>query len=434
MPPRHGKTEMVTVRLCVYILEHDPTAQILITGHNEKFARRLCRKARNLAIQYGIEIAKGVAAADAWETVQGGWVHARGVGTPPTGIGYQWIIIDDPIKNREQADSESIRDKMWDWYTDDLATRLEPVGKKILVLTRWHEDDVAARAIDAENFTILSLPAINEDGEALWPERWPLKALLRQRDLLFKEEGERSWLALYQQEPRPPDGIIFKTAWFKKIMHRPPLKRWVRGWDLASTVSKGSDYTVGVLMGIGDNDEIYVADVVRFKLEWPDAVHEIHRVSWDDQRYCDEHEAYYKVVMERSAFGSVAVQDLWKKHMFATGKIQKDEYHPTGGDKAFRARPWAARAQAMGIYLVDGPWNDDFIAECIAFDQAKHDDQVDASTAAFFNLRTGTYGNQSKEHKILYNSFEYWRLRIDGEIDKDDDNIVYFKEELNIGY
>ena len=200
MPPRHGKSETVTVRAPLYDLERDPELNVLVTGYNERFARKFGRKTRNLAIERGL-VASDKTANDEWATKKGGLYMARGVGSPPTGTGFKRIYIDDPIRRREDAESEIYREKTWDWYTDDLYTRLEPGGAIILTMTLWHEDDLGARAVASEpgKWTVLKLPAISDEGKALWPERYSVGDLNRIRDAIRRRDGERSWEALYQQ-------------------------------------------------------------------------------------------------------------------------------------------------------------------------------------------------------------------------------------------
>ena len=139
MPPRHGKTETVTVRYGAYCIERDPFANVLVTGYNERIARRFSRKSRQV-VSSRTKLSKDNAAQDEWSMPEGGTFMARGVGSPPTGVGFKRIIIDDPIRSREDAESALYRDKAWDWYTDDLYTRLEPKGALIIVSTRCHAD------------------------------------------------------------------------------------------------------------------------------------------------------------------------------------------------------------------------------------------------------------------------------------------------------
>jgi hypothetical protein len=202
--------------------------------------------------------------------VQGGGLVARGVGTPPTGFGFGWIFIDDPIKKREEAESEVYREKVWDWYTDDLYTRLEPGGKIVMTLTRWHHDDVAARALASEpdKWRILKLPALAEEndpigrkeGEALWPERFSREALLRIRHIQTNgQAGAASFEALYQQNPTPREGAFFKVNQLEIIDALPADIRFCRGWDLAG--SKNGKRTAGVKVGVDGKGIFYVVDV-----------------------------------------------------------------------------------------------------------------------------------------------------------------------------
>jgi hypothetical protein len=139
MPPRHAKTETTTIRGAGWMLERAPESNVLVTAYNQRIANRFSRKTRNL-LAGRVQIAADQKAADEWGTTQGGTFMARGVGSPPTGLGFRRIFFDDPIRRRQDAESEVYRERVWDWYTDDLYTRLEPGGAIVLVATRWHMD------------------------------------------------------------------------------------------------------------------------------------------------------------------------------------------------------------------------------------------------------------------------------------------------------
>ena len=144
VPPRHGKSEQTTIRYPTWRLERDPTLRVIVGAYNQILANKFSRKARRIAVQRLDLSAERVAVED-WETAQGGGFRVVGVGGGITGQGGDLIIIDDPVKNREEANSQAYRDRVWEWYTDDLYTRLEPGGAIILIMTRWHEDDLAGR-------------------------------------------------------------------------------------------------------------------------------------------------------------------------------------------------------------------------------------------------------------------------------------------------
>ena len=187
-----------------------------------------------------------------------------GVGGPITGKGADILIIDDPVKNAEEANSQTYRDKTWEWYQSTAYTRLEPKGAIILIMTRWHEDDLAGRLLKhmqngtGEKWEVINLPAIAEEndllgrkpGEPLWPERYDLKELNRIKDTT----GSYWWSALYQQRPQPPEGGLLKRSWIKyyqphELPHLEELDIY-QAWDLAISTKETADYTVCTTVGV----------------------------------------------------------------------------------------------------------------------------------------------------------------------------------------
>lgn len=402
MPPRSAKTESVTVRYAPYCMERDPTQNVLVTGYNERFARRLSRKARIIAQERPpgrIAIAPDKMASDEWATVQGGVLMARGVGSPPTGTGFTRIIIDDPVRRREDADSEVYREKVWDWYTDDLYTRLEPGGAIIMVCTLWHHDDIAARAVASEpgRWTVLKLPALAMEndplgrapGAALWPERFDVAALQRIHDVMRQNEGERGWESLYQQNPSPRGGTFFKTAWFAIVPLSPNGVQRVRYWDMAGAESGKGDYTVGVLMAKTADNYFYVEDVVRG--QW--AATERNAMILQTAQLDKQWHKNVKTVIEQAPGlakeSTDAVIRLMAGYNVYADRVVKD--------KVSRAEPLAAMAGAKNVKLIGGAWNRDFLNELATFPLGKHDDQVDAASGAFNQLSPLGSGTVSKE-------------------------------------
>jgi len=381
MPPRHGKTETVTVRYPLYRLQRDPTCSVLVTGYSQRIANRFSRKVRNLAAGR-VAVAQDKAAADEWHTDQGGQMLARGVGSPPTGVGFGLILIDDPIKSREDADSEAKRERAWDWYTDDLMTRLEPGGAVVMVLTRWHEDDVASRALASEpgEWTVLRLPALAEEddplgrrpGAALWPARFDVEALQRQRDVMMRNDGARGWEALYQQSPQPREGVMFKVGAIAVVPARPVCKRMVRRWDMAASDGRG-DWTVGVLMGLMDDGRFAVLDVVRGQWATDDRDQVIRQTAALDGRGV-------QVIVPQDP-GSAGLDVA--RHLSRMLAGFRCKAVPETGDKVNRADPFASQVGAGNVVMVRGDWNGEFLAELKGFPQRKHDDQVDAASGAF---------------------------------------------------
>ena len=283
-PPRHGKTVTVSKLFPAWFLAEHPEMRVILASYGMTLAQKNSRFARNVIqsrvfteMYPHIRLAQDSKAADAWDLsgYEGG-MDAVGVGAGITGKGGHLIVIDDPVKSREEAESEVYREKTWDWYTDDIYSRREPGAAIVVIMTRWHMDDLVGRLLKAEpdKWTVLNLPAIAEEndllgrseGEALWSDRFPIHVL---RDI-EKTMGGYSFSALYQQRPTPAEGGIFKRAWFHLVDHIPEIVHTVRYWDLAMSEKTTADYTVGIKMGQGVDGHFYILDVARFQKEWGD--------------------------------------------------------------------------------------------------------------------------------------------------------------------
>lgn len=371
MPPRHGKSETITARYPVYCLSRWPKRNVLVTGYSAKFVRTFGRRARNLAEELGL-VVDDAKAADQWATTSGGFYLGRGVGAPPTGTGFHRIIVDDPIKSREQAESLVYRDKAYDWYSQDLYTRLEPQGAIVMVATRWHHDDVIARAIASEpdRWTVINLPALDADGEALWPERYDVDALERIRAV-----NPRSFEALYQGNPTPMEGDLFNVSRLAVSDDLPKIISRVRRWDIAASKGK-NDYTAGVLLGKAEDGRCVVLDVQRFQLAPDERNQRIRQVAEMDG-------LAVKIIgpQDPGSAGVEAAQAFTRLLAgFSVSTVRET------GDKATRADPFAASVGAGNVILQRADWNASFIEELRQFPGGAHDDQVDAAAGAFIHL------------------------------------------------
>lgn len=390
MPPRHTKSETVTVRYAAYRLEQDPTLRIIIGAYNQKLANRFSRKIKRI-LTGRIEFSKDCNAVEEWETIAGGGIRAVGVGGGVTGYGADLIIIDDPVKSRKQAESITYRENTWDWFNDDLYTRLEPGGQIILIQTRWHEDDLAGRLQkemleeEGEQWEIVSLPALakendplgREVGEALCPERYDLAALLRRKRKL----GAYSFAALFQQRPIPSEGALFKYNWFKdKIVEPkqvPDNLRWARGYDLAVSQKTSADFTASFRCAFDKEGNLYIADGFCKRIEYPDQKkYVIARMKAEGRT---EHG------IEKALHGIALVQDLRRVQSIRGCSFKGI---PVDGDKYTRALPWANLAEEGKVFLVRGAWINKFLDELIVFTGKgdAHDDQVDAVSVAVHML------------------------------------------------
>lgn len=390
MPPRHGKSEMATVRYPVWRLTQDPTLRVIVAAYNQILANKFSRKSRRIA-ERCLDLSKDRLAVEDWETAQGGGIRAVGVGGGITGQGGNLVIIDDPVKNREQAESEAYRESCWDWYTDDLYTRLEPGAAIILIITRWHEDDLAGRILaseDGPNWTVVSLPAEAEEGdplgravgEALCPDRYVVSQLEEIRKVL----GTWAFQALYQQKPTAAEGNLFKRAWFAgKYIDAIPVKaQWIRYWELAATAG-GGDFTAGMLMGITPDKNIILADMARG--QWGPGENERTRLAIAETDR-QKHGMALQIWQEQEGGASGKTLSHVESKVFSGYTIHFD--HPTES-KAVRAGPFAAQCEAGNVYLVRAPWNTALINELCSFPAGKHDDQVDAASGAYNQLAIG---------------------------------------------
>lgn len=383
MPPRHGKSEMVTVRYPVYRLKDDPTLMVIVAAYNQALAEKFSRKSRRAAQVADIDMSKDRAAAHDWETTSGGGVRAAGVGVGVTGHGADLIIVDDPVKNREEAESHTYRDRVWDWYTNDLYTRLEPGGAIILIMTRWHDDDLAGRILkseDGENWRTISLPAFAEEGdllgrtvgEPLCPARFDTPAL----EAIKKVLG-RDFNALYQQKAIPREGEMFKREFLEIVEVAPEDVRRVRYWDKAGTAGAGAR-TAGVRMSTKDG-VYYLEDVIAGQWASADRERTMRSTAVLDGKRV-------RIVIEQEPGSGGKDSAAASVKNLAGFVVSLDR---VTGDKILRAEPLSSQWAAGNVKVVRGAWNALYINELLGFPSGSFKDMVDASSGAFNHLTAG---------------------------------------------
>lgn len=393
IPPRHTKSETVTVRYPVWRLERTPNMRIIIGAYNQTLANKFSRKARRIAAEQ-IPMSISRAAVEEWETKLGGGLRAIGVGGGITGQGGDLIVIDDPVKSREEAESFTYREKVWEWYKDDLYTRLEPNGAIVLIMTRWHEDDLAGRLMaemqsGGESWDIVSLPALAEDGdplgrkegEALCPERYDEAALQNIKMVL----GDRSFNALYQQRPSAREGNMFKLSNLpvtnkEGVAYVVPkdegIKR-IRYWDLGGSDSNKADYSVGVRMSVREGI-FYVEDVKRGQWSPRERNEQIKATAESDR---DDFGHITTWIEKVPGLGVEVIDNIVR---FMAGFGVKTEM--AKADKVTRADPFADQCEAGNVRVIKADWNKAYRDELTGFPNGKNDDQVDASSGAFSKL------------------------------------------------
>ena len=386
LPPRHTKSEMVTVRYPVYRMRLAPATRVIVGAYNQTLAEKFSRKSRKIALETGLALNPDRQAAYDWETADGGGLRAVGVGAGITGHGGDLIIIDDPVKNRKEANSKTYRDAVWDWYTDDLYSRLEPGAAMILIMTRWHEDDLAGRILrseDGADWEVICLPALAEAGDplgrpvgaALNPDRYPVDVLQK-----IQAVQGRSFLALYQQRPQEQEGDTFKRSWFEIVDAVPAGCEWVRYWDRAATQDDG-DYTVGALVGYL-NGIYYIADIVRG--QWATAAR--NKIIKDTAAADQVKYGGCRIYLEQEP-GSSGVDVIAGLVTLLDGYTVEGDR--VTGDKALRADPLSSQAEVGNVKILRAPWNEDLIDELTSFPNGAHDDQVDGVSGAYNKLSGG---------------------------------------------
>jgi predicted phage terminase large subunit-like protein len=409
-PPQHGKSELASVRLPAFWLGKHPEDPVILASYGASLAESKSRQARQVVegpeyrrLFPGIATRRDSRAVDHWhlDGHRGGMLVV-GVGGPITGHGALLGVIDDPFENWEQAQSETIREKIWDWWRTTFRTRIWEGGAIVLIMTRWHEDDLAGRLLaeQAGAWRVLRLPALaetqaerdatderlglpsgqsdplgREPGEPLCPERFSLGSL---QDLQ-RDVGSMGWAGQYQGTPRAPEGNRFKRAWFPIVEAGPAAGERVRYWDKAGTDGAGA-FTVGLLMARGPDHLYYVADVVRG--QWSAGPRdEVMRQT---------------AQLDRTRYGGRVA--IWVEQEPGSGGKESAEasirllagfpvYAERVTDpKEVRAEPFAAQAEAGNVRLVRGPWNGPYIEEMISFPAGTYRDQVDATSGAFNKL------------------------------------------------
>lgn len=406
MPPQEGKSQRASRRFPLWCLTQNPDLRIAIASYEMNTARRWGRTIRDDIAQnteeIGLRVREDLSAQGEWQLAgHEGGVYSAGVGGALTGRPVDLLIIDDPVKGREQADSPTIREKTWDWWTDSASTRLAPGAPVILILTRWHNDDLAGRLLAAEDgkrWRVVNIPAQAdhrpERGETDPLGREPGEFMLSARDTekakrnwprIKVQAGPRTWASLYQGRPTPGEGGIFPAEWrrYTERLHidRPDGTCWVPGvgrddhelvqsWDFTFKDTKASDYVVGqVWLRIGVT--AYLLDMVRARMNFNDSCNAMLALTakWP--------QALAKFV-EDKANGPAVMNSLAQR---VPGMIPIEPE----GSKTARANAISPFAHAGNIVLPDPsilPNVEELVEEAKSFPAGAHDDTIDAMSQA----------------------------------------------------
>ncbi len=423
MPPRHAKSTFGTILFPSYFMARDPQRYVMSCSYNSQLATDFGRQVRGIVEDKRLHqafpnfsLSMESRAADVWRTEDGGAYFAVGVGGTTSGRPANLLLVDDPIKSREDAESMTQRNKTWNYYTSALATRLQPgrdhaSPKQIVILTRWHPDDLAGRLMASEdwaegrwthvNFSAIETkkrrvdrfmlpkghplklgpgeaPPEGEDMKALidgketalWPERFGLEELKRRERL-----NPREFASLYQQQPYIEGGNLIKTEWWKSFPKDLSPERFatlIIGVDTAFKKTEAADYSVAIVAGMDRNGDIYLIDIMRGKYDFPELKQRLVALNtrWRGR-------GLRAMYIEDKASGQSIIQEL--KRESGISVIPYKVVH----DKVSRANAVLPLIEGGRVFVPESaPWLDSFIDETVMFPGGNHDDQVDALVIA----------------------------------------------------
>ncbi len=377
VPPRHGKSELASKRLPAWFLGRQAHKQFLSVSATADLAADFGRDVRNIIggpeyrAVFDTTLAEDSQAKGKWHTKDGGIYYSLGIGGSVLGRGGDVILIDDPFGSMQDAQSELTRKSVWDWYTGTAYNRLMPGGAVVVINHRMHEDDLcgrllASQAAGGDRWEVVELPAINDAGEALWPDAYPIEALERIR----RNSQARFWSALYQQRPAPEEGDYFKAEWLKPGVAPSRDRLRVYGGSDYAVTADGGDYTVHIVVGVDPEGHMHVLDVWRKQASsdvWIEAFCDLV-LKWKPIGWAEEQGQI------RAGIGPF----LDKRSRERRAYVARDQF-PTRGDKAVRAQSIRGRMALSGLYADTGAaWFPDLRSELLSFPAGKHDDQVDA--------------------------------------------------------
>lgn len=405
-PPQHGKSQTITETLPSWYLGKNPDNRVIEISYNETFAIKFGKRNRSKIREFGgdifgIDISKDSSKALEFE-IEGhtGGMISRGVGTGVTGNPANLLIIDDPIKNKQEASSKSRRDLIYDEWLMSFRTRLAPNAKVILIMTRWHEDDLAGRLLDEEtNIRYLRFPCECEDendllhrhiGDSLCPEIGKDKEWLDvMKSTMLSESGSMTWNALYQGRPTAIEGNIIERDWWQYYDDLPEnMVQWVMSVDASFKDDDTSDF-VAIQVWAKSGTNYYLVDAVKKHLNFPNTILEIRRLR-------AQYEECKVTLIEDKANGS-AIITMLRSEMSGIIAVLPN------GSKMSRVQAILGAIESGNVYLPRNKrFTNDFVDECSSFPNGVHDDQVDSMSQALNRLIYQRGDRAKKKEKSLF--------------------------------
>lgn len=390
MPPRRGKSIHSSQYFPAWYLGRNPGKSVIGACHTVGLANEFSRKVRRIVTDpmnpFGLSVASDEGAVVQWGVEGGGGYLAAGIGTGIAGRGAHLLLIDDPIKSRDQAFSKTYRDRVWEWYQFDARTRLSPDGAVILTATRWHDADLAGLLLKdmeagGDEWEVLSLPEVagdgipdalgREPGAVLWPSVYPLE-----KTRSVRETQPHVWFPLFQQQPTAADGTLFTASMFDersrfRFDELPEFERVCQFVDSAFKDDVSADYSVIATWGVTEN-ELWLLDIWRQRVQYPDLLQAI-------QDQYTKWEAWdVEVFIENKASGQSAIQSLRRSTL-----IPVSEHEPGQQSKISRAQDASRFFRAGRIRIpMRADWVADWVNEHLRFPAGDNDDQVDTTSMA----------------------------------------------------
>lgn len=426
MPPGSAKSTYGSVRAPAYFLGRYPEKSIICASYGDTLATSFGRKVRNIIptqeyanVFPGVSLVQDSKAKGEWETNRGGSYFAVGVGSGVTGRRADLGIIDDPVKSRKEADSDTVKESTWQWYKSDFLTRLKPGGRQIIIQTRWVEDDLSGRILpekwagesgevvgrDGKTWTVLCLQAEAEEGkhdplgrkpgEYLWPEWF---------DKQFWEETKRTqagdirnWNSLYQQRPSVEEGTFFKREWFQWY-DKPPKHINIYGASDYAVTDGGGDWTEHGVCGVDPMDDLYILDWWRGQTssdEWIETQLDLIRK--------------HKPLLWVGEAGPIkrSIEPFLLKRMRERKDYCRMDWFASVTDKASRARAFQARAAQKKVFLPDQPWAHELLNQLLRFPGGAVDDGVDVCSL-FGRMLDQTFAANLPRSKANSSELDAW--------------------------
>jgi len=389
LPPGSAKSTYASLLFPAWWMANNPTGAVIAASHTASLADHFGRGVRSLLAEHaprlGVSMRQDARAAGRFMTSQGGEYFAVGVRGAVTGRRADLALIDDPVRSMAEAETPRAREQLWSWFRSELVTRLKPNGRILLVMARWHPDDLAGRLIEQGGWSVLQLPALADEGDplgrvpgaALWPEWEDRTALLAKQSVL----GERHFAALFQQAPVLNTGQFFDTAHIP-VVDRAPAGTSVRAWDLAgsSDISRNPDWTVGLRLLRDEAGRFVVEDIRRVRADPAAVARLIRQVAETDG-------LGVAIGLPRDPGQAGLFQVAALMSLLAGFRVSSS---PETDSKTERAKPVASQVGVGNVSVVRAHWTRAFLDELDLFPSGGKDDQVDALSRAIMMLAPAT--------------------------------------------